>query len=44
MAPTEVPALGTEQMHEVDRLMIEEYGIILMQMMVNSPCRFAAGC
>jgi NAD(P)H-hydrate epimerase len=30
------PALTTEQMVEVDRLMIEEYGILLIQMMENA--------
>ena len=32
----EIPALTTEQMVEVDRLMIEEYGIELIQMMENA--------
>ena len=31
-----VPVLTTEQMVEVDRLMIEEYGILLIQMMENA--------
>ncbi|MEL6671329.1 MAG: NAD(P)H-hydrate epimerase [Bacteroidota bacterium] len=31
-----LPRLTTEQMIEVDRLMIEEYGILLMQMMENA--------
>jgi NAD(P)H-hydrate epimerase len=31
-----LPALTTEQMKEVDRLMIEEYGIELIQMMENA--------
>ena len=31
-----VPSLTTEQMREVDRLMIEEYGIVLLQMMENA--------
>ena len=31
-----MPAITTEQMIEVDRLMIEEYGIALMQMMENA--------
>ena len=31
-----IPALTTEQMVEVDRLMIEEYGISLLQMMENA--------
>ena len=31
-----LPALTTEQMAEVDRLMIEEYGILLIQMMENA--------
>ncbi|MGW8319279.1 MAG: NAD(P)H-hydrate epimerase [Candidatus Promineifilaceae bacterium] len=33
---TEIPALNTEQMAEVDRLMTEEYGILLIQMMENA--------
>jgi NAD(P)H-hydrate epimerase len=35
------PALTTEQMAEVDRLMIEEYGIVLIQMMENAGRNFA---
>ena len=31
-----LPVLTTEQMAEVDRLMIEEYGILLIQMMENA--------
>lgn len=31
-----LPALSTGQMREVDRLMIEEYGILLLQMMENA--------
>ena len=31
-----IPALTTTQMAEVDRLMIEEYGIVLIQMMENA--------
>jgi len=31
-----IPSLTTEQMAEVDRLMIEEYGILLIQMMENA--------
>ena len=31
-----IPALTTSQMAEVDRLMIEEYGIQLLQMMENA--------
>ena len=31
-----VPSISTEQMREVDRLMIEEYGITLVQMMENA--------
>ena len=31
-----VPSVSTEQMREVDRLMIEEYGIVLLQMMENA--------
>ncbi|HAL16493.1 MAG TPA: NAD(P)H-hydrate epimerase [Anaerolineaceae bacterium] len=37
-----VPALTTDQMMEVDRLMIEEYGIALMQMMENAGSRLAS--
>ena len=36
MTRTAIPALTTEQMQEVDRLMIEEYGIELIQMMENA--------
>jgi len=32
----EIPSLTTEQMIEVDRLMTEEWGITLMQMMENA--------
>ena len=32
----DVPFLSTEQMREVDRAMIEDYGILLMQMMENA--------
>lgn len=32
----QIPVLSTEEMIEVDRLMIEEYGIILIQMMENA--------
>jgi len=31
-----LPSLTTEQMAQVDRLMIEEYGILLIQMMENA--------
>ena len=31
-----VPSITTEQMREVDRLMIDEYGIVLLQMMENA--------
>ena len=31
-----LPAITTAQMTEVDRLMIEEYGILLIQMMENA--------
>ena len=31
-----VPSVSTGQMREVDRLMIEEYGIVLLQMMENA--------
>ena len=34
--PTDVPFLTTDQMREVDRLMIDEYGISLFQMMENA--------
>jgi NAD(P)H-hydrate epimerase len=36
MTRTALPALTTEQMKKVDRLMIEEYGIELIQMMENA--------
>ena len=32
----DIPSITTEQMIEVDRLMIEEYGILLIQMMENA--------
>ena len=32
----DIPVLSTEQMVEVDRLMIEEYNISLIQMMENA--------
>ena len=31
-----IPAITTEQMAQVDRLMVEEYGILLIQMMENA--------
>ena len=31
-----IPSITTKQMQEVDRLMIEEYGILLLQMMENA--------
>ena len=34
--PVEIPFLTTDQMREVDRLMIEEYGLELIQMMENA--------
>ena len=37
-----VPALTTDQMMGVDRLMIEEYGIVLMQMMENAGSHLAS--
>ena len=37
-----VPAITTDQMMEVDRLMIEEYGIALMQMMENAGSHLAS--
>src|SRR5574341_62442 len=36
-----LPVLTTEQMIEVDRLMVEEWGIILFQMMENAGRNFA---
>lgn len=36
LAEMEIPALSTEQMKEVDRLMVEEFGIGLIQMMENA--------
>ncbi len=35
-APPGLPAVTTEQMREVDRLMVDEYGIVLLQMMENA--------
>ena len=34
--PPQVPFISTEQMREVDRAMIEDYGILLIQMMENA--------
>ena len=39
---TDVPAISTDQMREVDRLMIERYGIELVQMMENAGRHLAA--
>ena len=39
---TPIPALTTEQMREVDRLMEEDYGISLIQMMENAGRNLAA--
>jgi len=36
-----LPALTTNQTIEVDRLMINEWGITLIQMMENAGCNFA---
>lgn len=33
---TQIPTVNTKQMREVDRLMVEEYGIALIQMMENA--------
>ncbi len=38
---TDVPCVDTEQMIEVDRAMIEDYGIGLIQMMENAGCNLA---
>ncbi len=38
----QLPLLSTEQMRKVDELMIEEYGILLMQMMENAGRNLAA--
>lgn len=35
-APAPVPAVTTEEMIEVDRLMVEDYGVLLIQMMENA--------
>ncbi len=40
-AAGELPAVTREQMREVDRLMIEEYGIRLLQMMENAGLNLA---
>ncbi len=37
----ELPALSREQMREVDRIMIEEYGVQLIQMMENAGLQLA---
>lgn len=45
MYDQQIPAITTAQMREVDRLMVEEYGIELLQMMENAGrhlARFAA--
>ncbi|HEC22949.1 MAG TPA: NAD(P)H-hydrate epimerase [Chloroflexi bacterium] len=42
MTGTQLPLLTTDQMVEVDRLMIEEYGIGLLQMMENAGRSLAA--
>ena len=42
MTEYSIPALSTEQMREVDRLMIEEFGISLVQMMENAGRNLAA--
>jgi len=39
--PAEIPSLSRAQMVEVDRLMIEVYGIALIQMMENAGLRLA---
>ena len=39
-----IPAVTREQMMEIDRLMIEEYGISLMQMMENAGRNLADLC
>ena len=36
MKNEDIPYITTEQMREVDRLMVEEYGIMLVQMMENA--------
>ena len=36
-----LPALSADQMREVDRLMVEQYGIQLLQMMENAGCNLA---
>ncbi len=38
---TQIPHISTDQMREVDRLMIEEYGIQLLQMMENAGTNLA---
>ncbi len=37
-----IPAITADQMREVDRLMIEDYGIQLIQMMENAGRNLAA--
>ncbi len=42
MSLLELPTLTAEQMAEVDRIMVEEYGILLIQMMENAGRHLAA--
>jgi len=42
MVDSQIPAITTDQMREVDRLMIDEFGIALMQMMENAGRNLAA--
>jgi NAD(P)H-hydrate epimerase len=42
MSLLELPRLTAEQMTEVDRIMVEEYGILLIQMMENAGRHLAA--
>jgi NAD(P)H-hydrate epimerase len=41
-ATSSIPALTAEQMREVDRLAVEEFGLLLLQMMENAGAHLAA--
>lgn len=42
MAPTDIPSISTAAMIEVDRIMVEELGITLIQMMENAGSKLAS--
>ena len=41
LSPSDVPAVTRGQMEEIDRLMVEEYGVLLVQMMENAGLHLA---